>query len=48
MRLYAATYFVVASLYCLMVFIPFTYLFVIINPPYWWITEFAKYNLLFL
>jgi hypothetical protein len=37
-------YFLVASFYCFLAFVPFTYLFVIVNPPYQWIVVFAHYN----
>ena len=42
------TYFILASIYCFLAYIPFTYLFVIINPPYQWIVVFAHYNVLLL
>jgi hypothetical protein len=42
------TYFILASLYCFLAFTPFTYLFVIVTPPYRWILTFAHYNVLFL
>jgi hypothetical protein len=41
-------YFILSSLYCFLAFIPFTHLFVIVNPPYRWIVVFAHYNVLFL
>ena len=41
-------YFILASLYCFLAFIPFTYLFVIVNPPYRWMAVFAHYNLALL
>ncbi len=47
-KLFAWTYCILASLYCFLAFIPFTYLFVIVNPPYKWISFFAHHNGLFL
>jgi membrane-anchored protein YejM (alkaline phosphatase superfamily) len=44
LRLCWGTYFILASLYCFLAFVPFTYLFVIVNPPYRWIVVFAHYN----
>ena len=48
LRLFSQTYFLLASLYCFLAFIPYTYLFVIVNPPYQWLITFAHYNLLLL
>ncbi len=44
LKLYWGAYFIVASLYCFLAFTPFTYLFVIVNPPYPWISQFARYS----
>lgn len=41
-------YFILASLYCFLAFIPFTYLFVIVSPPYRWMVVFAHYNVVLL
>ncbi len=48
LKLYWGTYYILASLYCFLAFTPFTYLFVIVNPPYRWIATFAHYNALLL
>src|SRR5260370_26497955 len=47
-RLCWRTYFILASVYCFLAYVPFTYLFVIINPPYQWIVVFAHYRALLL
>jgi hypothetical protein len=48
LRLCSATYFILASLYSFFAYTPFTYLFVIVNPPYRWISTFANHNVLLL
>lgn len=48
LKLCFGAYFILASLYCFLAFTPFTYLFVIVTPPYRWILTFAHYNVLFL
>jgi glucan phosphoethanolaminetransferase (alkaline phosphatase superfamily) len=48
LRLYRAAYYVFASLYCFLAFIPYTYLFVVVNPPYRWMDTFARHNVLLL
>jgi hypothetical protein len=48
LKLCWGSYFILASLYCFLAFIPFTYLFVIVNPPYRWMVVFAHYNVVLL
>lgn len=48
LKLFWGTYFILASLYCFLAFVPYTYLFVIVNPPYPWLDPFAHYNLALL
>ena len=48
LKLYRAAYYVFASLYCFLAFIPYTYLFVVVNPPYRWMDTFAHHNVLLL
>jgi hypothetical protein len=48
LKLCRAAYYVFASLYCFLAFIPYTYLFVVVNPPYRWMDTFAHYNVLLL
>jgi arylsulfatase A-like enzyme len=46
-RALSGAFFIAASLYCFISFIPYTYLFLIKTPPYAWIAAFAEYAPLF-
>ncbi len=46
-RALSGAFFITASLYCFISFIPYTYLFLIKSPPYAWISSFAEYAPLF-
>lgn len=48
LKLCSGAYFLIASLYCFLAYIPYTFFFVIVNPPFQWLNTFAHYNLLLL
>jgi phosphoglycerol transferase MdoB-like AlkP superfamily enzyme len=44
LKLSAAAFYVLTSLLCLLAFIPYTYLFLIKEPPYLWLISFLRYH----
>jgi hypothetical protein len=46
-RVFSGAYFVLASIYCFVAYIPYTYLFLVKTPPYPWLTWFAVHGCAF-
>ena len=44
LKFLAGAYFLLTSLYCLLAFIPYTYLFLVKEPPYPWLIWFIRHH----